>query len=417
MIKLIWLSLRMRLASIILAIFSIAISVMLLLSVEKLSLSIKNHFSHSVSGIDLIVGARNNPLNIILSTVFHIGGSPNNISWNSYQQLADHENVDSVIPISLGDSHKGNVVVGTSKEFFETYRYGKSQNLAFNSGSAFNDLYDVVLGFQAAKNLGYKIDDPIIIAHGRTKVTTRKHTDKPFTAVGILAPTGTEVDRSLFISLEAMTAIHLGWQQGIPLTQDQFTPERTRQLDLTPKTITAAYISLKNRRDILNMQRWVNNYRKEPLSAVIPGFALSDLWRITGHVTDILTIISIMVLLATLIGLAAILLATLKDRRMEMAILRSLGASPFHIFFLLLFESFFITLCAIMVGTGLTYLALVIASPILLNEFGVFISITGLSLKNLLWLGYIIIASLMIALIPSIRAYKMTLNDGLSQHY
>lgn len=417
MIKLIWLSLRMRLASIALAIFSIAISVMLLLSVEKLSLSIKNHFSHSVSGMDLIVGARNNPLNIVLSTVFHIGGSPNNISWDSYQQLAGHDNIKSIIPISLGDSHKGNVVVGTNKQFFQTYRYGKSQNLAFNNGRAFDDLYDVVLGFQAAKNLGYTIDDPIVIAHGRTKITTRKHNDKPFTVTGILAPTGTEIDRSLFISLQAMTAIHLGWKQGIPLAQEQFTAERTKQLDLTPQTITAAYVSLNNRRDILNMQRWVNNYKKEPLSAVIPGFALSDLWRITGYVTDILTIISILVLMATLVGLAAILLATLKERRLEMAILRSLGASPSHIFFLLLFESFFITLCAIIFGVGLTYLTLAIASPILLNEFGIFINITGLSLNNLLWLGYIMIASLIIALIPSIKAYKITLNDGLSQQY
>ncbi|WP_166801002.1 ABC transporter permease, partial [Pseudomonas aeruginosa] len=195
-------SLANRRFTALLTIFAIALSACLLLAVERVRTEAKASFASTISGTDLIVGARSGSVNLLLYSVFRIGNATNNIRWDSYRHFAGNPRVKWAIPISLGDSHRGYRVMGTDAGYFEHYRYGRGQELQLAEGRAFGqDLFDVVLGAEVAEALHYRLGEKIVLAHGVSTVSLVKHDDKPFTVVGILQRTGTPVDRTLHISL------------------------------------------------------------------------------------------------------------------------------------------------------------------------------------------------------------------------
>jgi putative ABC transport system permease protein len=272
-------SLANRKTTVLMTLAMLVMSNLLLLTVDRVRLDTRASFANTVSGTDLIIGARTGSLNLLLYSVFHLGNATNNISWESYQDLIAKKEVDWAIPISLGDSHRGYRVVGTDTTMFTHYRYGRKQNLAFADGKAFEGVFDVVLGAEVSKALGYKVGDQITVSHGVGKTSFTEHADKPFTVTGVLKATGTPIDKSLFVSLEAITAIHVDWVNGVKLPGVKISAEQALQMDLTPDTITAAMIGLKSRMQIFTFQRFVNNYREEPLTAIIPGTAMPAVWK------------------------------------------------------------------------------------------------------------------------------------------
>lgn len=211
-LSLAWKSLLNRKTTAILTIITVAISVVLLLGVEKIRTQAKSSFANTISSTDLIVGARSGEVNLLLYSVFRIGNATNNIGWQSYQDIAHLPQVKWAIPISLGDSHRGFRVMGTNQDYFKFYRYGSKQPLTFSQGQAFHGLFETVVGSDVAKKLNYQIGDEIIIAHGISDKSFTRHKNLPFTITGILAPTGTPVDKTVHVSLGAIEAIHVGWE-------------------------------------------------------------------------------------------------------------------------------------------------------------------------------------------------------------
>ena len=412
--RLITFSLWNRRSSIILTILSIAISVSLLLGVDHLRRQAKDSFTKTVSGVDLIVGARSGQVNLLLYSVFRIGNATNNISWQSYQEIAKNKNVAWTIPISLGDTHKGFRVMGTTQSYFDHYKFGDKQSLSFSKGKAFKGVYDAVLGYSVAKELGYQVDQEIIVSHGLGKVSFSKHDDKPFTVVGILQATGTPVDRTVHVSLAGIEAIHLGWQHGVKIPGHGISAEDALQHDLTPKSITAVMVGLKSKIATFKLQRYINEFRKEPLMAVLPGVALVELWQIVSVVESLLLIISAMVVLAGLIGMLTTLIAGLNERRREIAILRSIGAHPLYIFLLLMIETVVLALAGCLLGIILVLVLLMIIKPILITQYGLFISAIPLSIEMAYVLAIVIGLAALLGLIPSFIAYKRSLKDGLT---
>ena len=184
-----------------LTIIAIAISVTLLLGVERIRSEARSSFANTISGTDLIIGARGGSIQLLLYSVFRIGNATNNISWGSYQKFAELPSVAWTIPLSLGDSHLGYRVLGTTGEYFRHYRYGAKRKLQFLKGVAFDDIFDAVLGAEVAEKLGYRVGDPLIVTHGIAKQGGQDHRDKPFRVSGILAKTGTPVDQTIHVSL------------------------------------------------------------------------------------------------------------------------------------------------------------------------------------------------------------------------
>lgn len=414
-LKLAWRSLWNRRATALLTIFAIAVSVSLLLGVQKMRTAARDGFANTVSGVDLIVGSRSGPLNLLLYSVFRVGDATANVSWTSYQLVRKHADVAWTIPISLGDSHRGFRVLGTTNDYFEHYRFGHDRRISFAAGKPFADLYDVVLGADVANQLGYQLGDAVVIAHGVGNVSFAKHDDKPFRVTGILARTGTPIDRTLHVGLEAISAIHLDWQSGMQAMPNQrVAADEARQRDLTPDSITAFMVGMKDKAAIFQMQRALNEYRKEPLLAIIPGVALKSLWDLVGIADTALMIIAAFVVLAGLLGMLTAILTSLNERRREMAILRSVGAQQRHVFTLLVLEAGLLALLGVLLGVALTYLLLVVGQPILEARFGIFVPLTGLSRYDSVILTGVVTAALAMGLVPAWRAYRSTLSDGLT---
>lgn len=397
-----------------LTVMAIALSVSMLLGVERLRDQAHEGFSHSIAGTDLVIGARTSPVQLMLYAVFRIGEATNNMTWASYQDITKNPLVAWSIPISLGDSHHGFPVLGTTPNYFTNFHYGDAQLLSFVQGKPFKETFDAVLGAEVAKQLGYKLGDHITLSHGMGSAGLPEHANKPFTVVGILAPTGTPVDRTVHISLEAITAIHLDWVGGAPMPGFSIPAQYVKKFDLAPKEITAALIGLKNRAAVFKVQRDVNNYDKEPLLGVMPGVALEQLWQVVNVAEKSLLAVSAMVVVVGLSGLVAVVLAGLNERRRELAILRSVGAKPRDVFILLTCEGLFVTFLGIILGVLLLTLLTIVLAPMAQSRYGIVIQASWVSLGELNLLLSILAVGLLASLVPGYRAYKLSLLDGLT---
>jgi putative ABC transport system permease protein len=408
-------SLRNRRFTTLLTIASIALSVTLLLGVERIRTEAKASFTNTVSGTDLIVGARTGPVQLLLYSVFRIGNATNNISWESYQAIARNPNIKWTIPISLGDSHHGYRVMGTNSDYFEHYRFSGGRQLKLADGRIFDGVFDAVLGAEVADTLGYHLDDAIIIAHGAGNVSLIQHDDKPFKVVGILKKTGTPVDQTVHVQLEGIEAIHIDWQDGAPpVPGDSLSAEEVLNMDLSPRVITAFFVGLKSRIAAFSFQRYVNQYPEEPLLAILPGVALQELWDLVGVAEKALLVVAGFVVAVGLSGMLIALMTSLNERRREMAILRSVGARPLYIFSLIVGESAILTIAGIISGVGLLYVLLLITQPLMVSKFGIFIAISGISVYELVLLAIIFMSGLVIGIIPGYRIYRYSLLDGMT---
>ncbi|ELP5730462.1 ABC transporter permease [Vibrio vulnificus] len=408
-----WKSLRNRKATAFLTIMTVAISVILLMGVERIRTQAKESFANTISGTDLIVGGRSGQVNLLLYSVFRIGNATNNIDWKSYQEFAHHRAVAWAIPIALGDSHKGFRVMGTNHSYFEHYKYGSKQPLTFSQGHEFNGLFETVLGADVAKQLGYHIGSEIIIAHGISDVGFSRHDNLPFKVVGILAPTGTPVDKTVHVSLEAIEAIHVGWESGARMGPSP-DASQLEQKAFQPKQITAMMLGLKSRIQTFALQREINTYNQEPLSAIMPGVALHELWGMMSVAEQALMAVSVFVVIAGLLGMLSSLLTSLQERRREMAILRAMGARPRHVFTLLISEASLLTFAGIALGVAGVYALLSVAQPIIQQQYGINIAMTAISSHEWMLLAFVQVAGILIGFIPAIRAYKQSLSDGMT---
>jgi putative ABC transport system permease protein len=392
--------------------FSLLVSSALLFSLERIRHAARLSFTTSVSGVDLIVGARSSPVQLTLYAVFHLGDASRNMDWKSYQALAAHPAVAWSAPLSLGDSHRGFPVLGTTPDYFRHYRYGEKLPLRFAAGQVFDGLFEVVVGAEVAKTLGYRPGDRLTLSHGAGRLPGQEHADKPFTVAGILAPTGTPADRTLHVSLAAIEAIHLDWQGGMPIPGFTIPAAAAQKFDLTPKTVTAFLVGLKERTAVFKMQREIAAFNGEPLMAVLPGVALDELWQTVGVIEKILRAVSWLALCVSLAGLAAVMLAGLNERRREIAILRAVGAGPRHIAFLLLLESLFVSLAGI-VGALLLVQG---AIPLLgqrMAAWGLSVWPDAISAAEAWLTAEMFAAALAVSLWPLLRAYRQSLADGL----
>lgn len=404
-------SLMARALTVAMTVLAIALSVALFLGVEKVRTGAKASFADTISGTDLIVGARSGSVQLLLYSVFRIGNATNNLTWESYTDIAARPEIDWIVPISLGDSHRQFRVMGTTVEFFERYKYRSGRALEMADVVVMDDLFDAVIGADVAATLGYTVDDPIVVSHGIASFV--EHENQPFRVAGILAKTGTPVDRTVIVSLEAIEAIHVDWQGGGAIP-GQVTPADTlRQMTLEPQAITAALIGTQSRLQVFALQRAINNYASEPLLAILPGVALQELWQIVGVAETALVAVSGMVVITALIGMMATIFSSLNERRREMAIFRAMGARPRVILSFLVIEAAVMAAVGAVIGLGLLYLGLLVAQPVVDARFGLWLPIEAPSLREFWVLVGVVAAGAIVSMVPALRAYRMSLADGM----
>ena len=485
-------SLLYRLSGVALAITAVAISVFVLLSVEHVRHEARSSFASTVSNVDLIVGARTGEINLLLLSIFRIGNPTANISWESVEKISEQRNVEWVVPISLGDSHKNYRVVGTSAEFFDRYKYGQNKPLVFKNGQRFNTKLDVVIGSHVATELAYGLGDELVLSHGMADTSFTHHDEVTFAVSGVLGTTGTPVDNALFVSLDAIEAIHADEESEHHSEHDEqdgqhedadhhdtghhdehgehgehgehaqhhdehdehtqhhdaehhdehdergqhhdaehhdehaqhHDAEHHEEHDKDEKhysaerhdhdhdhppigTVTALLVGLDSAAFTLQVQRAINEFTDEALLAILPGFALAQLWSLVGGVENILRGISILVFISALFGLNAMMLASMRERKREIEILRSIGAPSGFIVALLIIESMLIVTVGILLAvTGLVG-AIAVANNLLASELGMALSLQIFYPSSFIDLGLIYLTTLILSLFPAWKAYAV----------
>lgn len=437
-------SLRNRRLTTVLTVASIALSVSLLVGVETVRRGIRESFAGTIRGTDLIVGARGGSQQLLMSSVFGLGAPAGSVEWKTYQRWARHPGVAWTIPISLGDSYYGYRVVGTTTAFFEHYHYRNDGSVTPSEGRLFEGEREVVLGVEVAESRKLSLGSEIVLTHGLRGTGISDHEEHPFVVVGILKRTATPVDRSVFITLEGIEGMHEGMPAESPdgWSQPKFAPLQlpgaasaapppaampgaslpAGEAEVTAgddhaghgHKLTAFLLGTKARSASLMLQRQINTDRVEPLTAILPAVALTELWHSIGYAEDGARIITGAVLIVGLLGMLVALYSTLQERRREMAILRSLGAGPGRIAALLVLESGLLSVLGAVVGLALVYGLLGVGQGLAERHFGVYIPITPPGSLEWLYLGGVIVAGVLVGLIPAWRAYRNTLQDGLT---
>ena len=409
-------SLTNRLLTTSLTALSIAFSVALLVGVENVRTGMRESFSNTVSGTDLVVGSRGGTIQLMLYAVFGMGSPVANISHDTWKEWDEHPAVSWTIPYALGDSHRGFRVIGTNDSFYEHYKYRGGQPIAFAEGRAAQSVFDVVLGAQVAERLGYVLGDRISVTHGMSAVGFMNHDEMPFEVVGVLEKTFTPVDRAIYVTLEGVTAIHMGWESGgPPMPGDEISAADVLAMEEVPVSqITSFFLGAESRAYTLQLQRDISTSEDEPLTAVIPGVALSEMWRGIGYAEDGLLVISGFVVLVGLLGMLVSIYTSLDARRREMAILRALGAGPRRIVSLLVLEAGTLSIIGALLGVAFVYVGLAALQPWLEGQFGLQVPIQALDGMQLMYIGTVIALGFVAGLVPALKAYRTALHDGLS---
>lgn len=407
-----WKSLRHRRLTAALTVTSIALAMLLLLGVERMRTESRTSFAATISGTDLIVGARSSPVHLLLSSVFHIGNATNNIRRDTARAVGERADVAWIIPIALGDTHRGYRVIGTTPAYFEHMRYGSGRSLAFDTGKPFAGAGEAVLGAEVAQRLRYGPGSLVVIAHGAGDVSFIQHAERPLRIVGVLARTGTPVDRGVFVALEALDAAHAA--ANAQAKSDPLAAALELREGNPSGSLTAVLVGLKSRSAALAVQRAIGEYPGEPLTAILPGVTLQEVWEITGVVERTLFGVSVMVVLVGLAGMLVALLTSLSERRREMAILRSVGARPGHIVGLILGEAALLTFAGIGLGILVLNAALLLMRGWLAARFGVFPAVAWPSVHELVLMALVAVAGVSIGVLPAWRVYRSSVADGIT---
>jgi putative ABC transport system permease protein len=409
-------SLKNRRLTSMLTLLSLALSVSLWVGIEHLRNGARESFSNTISQTDLIVGSRGAPLQLLLYTVFHIGTPTANVTYESYENIRNHRAVLWTIPISLGDSHRGFRVVGTNEDFYRHYRFRQDRQLEFAKGRPPSDVFEVALGSEVAGRLGYGLGQRIVVTHGISNTTgIMDHDDRPFSVVGILHPTRTPIDRSLYVTLEGIEAMHMDWKDGAPPLKGQETPAaQIKKENIHIGQITAFFLRAKSRVQTLGLQREITTFPEEPLMAVIPGVALSELWAGIGYGEQVLKVVALFVVIVGLLGMLMALYTSLNERRREIAILRAVGVGPFRVIGMLVLESGLLTFVGAALGVSFIYALVIVLQPHIEQQFGLHIPLKALGATELGYLLAVLLGGLLVGLLPAWKAYRNALTDGLA---
>ena len=406
-------SLWNRRGSALLTLASLTISMAIVIGVEHLRAQAESSFVRTISGTDLLVGARTSQINLLLYSVFRIGNPTNGINWSSYQEVTAREGIAWSIPLALGDSHRGYRVLGTSREYFTHFRYGDRESLRFTEGGPFSHPLHAVLGSEVASALGYSVGEEIVLSHGVGNTSFVNHEELPFNVTGVLAGTGTPVDRTIHVTLQGIEAIHLGWQNGVQVMSPNLEPDDPRLAELQPDQVTAFLLGLDSPMASFNLQRAINNYPREPLTAVMPTVALAELWQIVGTLENLLRVISLLVLVASLLGLCTMLLTSLRERKRELALYRAIGARPLFIVGVIELEAVTMTV----ISAGLAYLAVAAGFLVMQNwlstNYALLVSVWPSTPGIWLFMAGAVLASALLTLLPATIAYRRSLGDSL----
>ncbi|WP_258102028.1 ABC transporter permease [Marinoscillum pacificum] len=386
--------------------FGVTIVVLILL----ISNQLKNEISKNSQGIDLVIGAKGSPLQLILANVFHVDFPTGNIGLKEAAKVTRSRYIESAIPLSLGDSYQNARIVGTTKAYADLY------GGEISDGVWFEGPMQVVLGAEAARKLQLKIGDEFQSQHGLSD-DGDSHDAHPFKVVGVLTTTNTVLDKLILTSIQSIWEVHGHEEEEehhheeadslveishleIAVTQEQFDEEE----------ITAMLVKYRSPMGAVMLPRAINS--ESSFQAASPAFETARLFNIIGVGVQILNLLGILIISISAISVFIALLNSLKDRKYDIAIMRSMGATRSQIFNHILIEGLLITfvggISGLIISHGLVY---VLASSL----EGV--NPQAFNFLNEEWfviLGCFVIGALA-SVVPAIMAFKTDISKTLSK--
>lgn len=322
-----------------LTVLILSLSIGLLLGVKQLNKVFESQLQQSLNGVDMVVGAKGSPLQLVLSSVLHIDNPTGNISYNEAKKIAENKYVGEAIPISIGDNYKGYKIVGTTVGFVDLYK------TSLKDGAMFSKTSDVVIGYAVAENLNLNIGDTFQSSHGMLENAIESHDNHPLKVVGILKPTQNAIDRLILTDLETIWHLH-----------EHEYEDNKQDHNHNDEDITALLIKFKNKRGLLFLPRNINE--NTPFQAALPKYQLDKLFKFTAIGTKAITWIALAILFVSGISMFVSLYRMVKERARELALIRTYGASRNKLILLVFSEGLLVGLFSFLLGVLLATFSL-----------------------------------------------------------
>ena len=384
--------------SLALLIFGIGI-ISLLLQLNSL---IKTQMDNNLKGIDMVVGAKGSPLQLILSAVYHIDSPTGNISFEDAKKIKNNRMVGSSIDLLYGDNYKGYRIVGTEEKFLELY------NAKIKEGRKWNNPLEVVVGSKIHTKLNISIDDELISSHG-LRETGEQHSDQLFKVVGLLEPSNSVIDQLIVTSPESIWDLHDDHDHDEEHEHDH---DEEHEHDHDDKEITAMLIKFKSPMNIIQFPRQINENTN--LQAAVPSYEISRLFKLFGFGIETLTYLAYLIIIVSGFSLFINLFNSMRERKYEMALIRTLGSSRRQLSMMIIFESLILTTVGFFIGLLVSRLGVMFVSSLMeeslnynLNSFGI--------LNEELWLLVLsIFIGLVSSIIPALQVYNLNISETLA---
>jgi len=400
--------------SLALLIFGIGI-ISLLLQLNSL---IKTQMDNNLKGIDMVVGAKGSPLQLILSAVYHIDSPTGNISFEDAKKIKNNRMVGSSIDLLYGDNYKGYRIVGTEEKFLELY------NAKIKEGRKWNNPLEVVVGSKIHTKLNISIDDELISSHG-LRETGEQHSDQLFKVVGLLEPSNSVIDQLIVTSPESIWDLHDDHDHDEEHEHDhdeehehdhdeehEHDHDEEHEHDHDDKEITAMLIKFKSPMNIIQFPRQINENTN--LQAAVPSYEISRLFKLFGFGIETLTYLAYLIIIVSGFSLFINLFNSMRERKYEMALIRTLGSSRRQLSMMIIFESLILTTVGFFIGLLVSRLGVMFVSSLMeeslnynLNSFGI--------LNEELWLLVLsIFIGLVSSIIPALQVYNLNISETLA---
>ena len=361
--------------------------VSLMLLTEK---QVNDAFERNIKDIDLVLGAKGSPLQLILANVYHIDAPTGNILQREAEKVLKHPYIASGIPLAYGDNHEGYRIVGTEHSYVEHY------GATLSEGALWNAPYEVTAGSRVAQNLGLQIGDTFYSAHG-LRDQTDIHTNKTFTVVGILEPSGSVIDQLLLTPMESIWQVHA---------------EEGEVSDPATREITAMLLKKRNPLAVLTIP---NTLRETNMQVALPAIEVNRMTQQFGLGTSALRAIAMLIMALSFASIFISVLDNIRARRHELALMRTLGGTPSTLYRLLLLEGGLLSIAGTALGLALSRIGMVVLGQMVESQFHYDLGVLTVLPSEWMLSGAAILVGLMASAIPARRSLKLDISRTLSE--
>ena len=395
-----------------LALLTLGIGIISLLL--QLNSLIKDQMDNNLRGIDMVVGAKGSPLQLILSSVYHVDSPTGNISYKEADKISKNRMVGSSIKLLYGDNHKGYRIVGTEKKFIDLYKG------VFKEGKEWEKPFEVIVGSKVHKNLNIKIGDKLVSSHG-LRETGESHEDQSFEVVGLLEPSNSVIDQLIITSPESVWDIHDTHNHND--TNDNFENENKHDHEhedehehehdeYDDKEITAMLIKFSSPMNIIQFPRQINETTN--LQAAVPSYEISRLFKLFGFGIDTISYLAYLIIIVSGFSLFINLFNAMNERKYEMALIRTIGATRFQLSSMIILESLILTLLGFGLGLLFSRFGVMFVSSLMEESINYNLSSIKILSEELWLLVLSVILGVLSSLIPAIQVYKMNISKILA---